>query len=50
MSFVTQLVKRTQNLASPKLSEQLVYNNLEQKLNKWNIPKVSPTKIYNKDF
>lgn len=35
------------NLSDFKNTEQIMYNNIEQKLNKWTIPKVNPTNVYN---
>lgn len=48
MAFLSNIVKKTQNPSSSKITEQLVYSNLEKKLNKWNIPKMNPNKIYHK--
>lgn len=45
MSFLSQIVKKNQSLPDPKLAEELVFNNLDQKLNKWNIPTINPTKV-----
>lgn len=50
MAFLSQIIKKTHDSLDSKISEQLMYNNLEQKLNKWNIMKINPIKIYNKRF
>lgn len=47
MAFLKSLVKKTMNLSDSKNTEQIMYNNIEQKLNKWTIPKVNPTNVYN---
>lgn len=46
MTFLSNIVKKTQNTSNSKLTEQIMYNNIEQKLNKWTIPKVNPRKDY----
>lgn len=47
MAFVTILIKGDTS-ENVKISEEVVFENIEQKLNKWMILKVNCTKIYNK--
>lgn len=48
MAFLSHIIKKTHDSLDSKIIEQLMYNNLEQKLNKQNIMKINPIKIYNK--
>lgn len=48
MAFLSQLVKANPSYSDPKISEELVFSNVDKNLNKWNILKINPTKIYNK--
>lgn len=50
MTFLTSLVKKFQKLTDAKNTEQIVYHNIEQNLNKQTLPKVDPTKVYDKGF
>lgn len=48
MSFLSQIEKKTPSLLGPKLTKELVFSNLDHKLNKWNISKINPTKVYDR--
>lgn len=48
MSFLSQIEKKTPSLLGPKLTKELVFSNLDQNLNKWNISQINPTKVYNR--
>lgn len=50
MALLSRIVKTNQSINDPKISEEVIFSNIEQNLNKWNIHKINVTKVYNKGF
>lgn len=49
MAFLSKIVKANQTIEeNSKISEEMIFENIEQELNKWSIPKMNPTKVDNK--
>lgn len=50
MAFLSKIVKTNQFYEKdPKIAEEVIFDNIEQNLNKWSIPKIPPTKVYSKE-
>lgn len=48
MTLLSRIVKANQYMNDPKIYEEVIFSNITQNLNKWNILKINPTNAYNK--
>lgn len=49
MDLMSSIFKNEQNSTDSQIiSEEVIFENIVQNLNKWTIPKVNSTKVYNK--